>query len=397
MKNVIIVSLLIWTFSYAASARLMFEKKDPNTELDTAKLIKKAGYPAEAHVVLTDDGYLLMMHRIPGKPGAPTIYLQHGIIGSSADWILNAIQGNENSLAFLLADAGYDVWLGNIRGNTYSRGHVSLSTDDLMYWNFSWHEVGIYDLPAMINYIVNMTGKPLKAYVGYSMGTTCFYVMGSERPEMLELMQSSYSLAPIAFVKHFKGFLRLLEPFSNELRLFLHVMGEGEILPQNFAIKILSKYFCSINHMEEKVCSNLMFTLTGFDNLQFNYSMMPVISTHVPAGASSKMVFHYVQEMRSGYFRQFDYGEAANMLKYNNLEPPSYDVSKIKVPHTIVCASNDWLSQPADVDQLISKLSIKPTVYKVPYENFNHVDYLFAINASKLVYEPLIRMINESN
>ena len=39
------------------------------------------------------------------------------------------------SLAFVLADLGFDVWLGNFRGNAYSRRHVSLDPDvDLEFW-----------------------------------------------------------------------------------------------------------------------------------------------------------------------------------------------------------------------------------------------------------------------
>jgi hypothetical protein len=36
----------------------------------------------------------------------------------------------DQSLAFLLADNGFDVWLANTRGTKYSRGHASLSPND---------------------------------------------------------------------------------------------------------------------------------------------------------------------------------------------------------------------------------------------------------------------------
>ncbi len=49
----------------------------------------------EMHQVTTEDGYILMLHRIPypkgqnsGPIGRPVL-LQHGVIESSADWVLN--------------------------------------------------------------------------------------------------------------------------------------------------------------------------------------------------------------------------------------------------------------------------------------------------------------------
>lgn len=61
-------------------------------------------------------------------------------------------------IAFQLADQGYDVWMGNARGNSWSREHESLTIDDANFWKFSWHEVGTIDLPAMIDYVLEQTG-----------------------------------------------------------------------------------------------------------------------------------------------------------------------------------------------------------------------------------------------
>lgn len=61
-------------------------------------MIRREGYYAESHIVETEDGYLLTMHRIPGAVGSPdagmkikkkpSVILQHGLLSSSADWVI---------------------------------------------------------------------------------------------------------------------------------------------------------------------------------------------------------------------------------------------------------------------------------------------------------------------
>ena len=58
-------------------------------------MVSKEGYPVETHQVITEDGYILRMHRIPhGKRSLrtegerPAVYIQHGITSSSADWLV---------------------------------------------------------------------------------------------------------------------------------------------------------------------------------------------------------------------------------------------------------------------------------------------------------------------
>ena len=60
-------------------------------------LIQYHGYPAETHWVTTEDGYVLGIHRIPGRAASssrssssssPAVILAHPLLSSSAEWIV---------------------------------------------------------------------------------------------------------------------------------------------------------------------------------------------------------------------------------------------------------------------------------------------------------------------
>lgn len=72
------------------------------------------------------------------------------------------------SLGYMLSDLGYDVWMGNARGNRYSKNHTSLNSDYMEFWDFTFHEMGKYDLPANIDYILSKTGYDQLHYIGHS-------------------------------------------------------------------------------------------------------------------------------------------------------------------------------------------------------------------------------------
>lgn len=74
--------------------------------------------------------------------------------------------------AFVAARNGFDVWLGNSRGNKYSMAHASLSSKNEDYWQFDWEDMGDYDIPAALDYVSSVTGFQKSAYIGHSQGTT---------------------------------------------------------------------------------------------------------------------------------------------------------------------------------------------------------------------------------
>ena len=99
----------------------------------------------------------------------------HGHYMDATTWFYPSVFGltaedHELPLPLRLVNEGYDVWLGNMRGTQYSRGHETLDSTDIYsgYWNFSWKEKSTLDFPAAISAIKEETGGKNVAYIGAS-------------------------------------------------------------------------------------------------------------------------------------------------------------------------------------------------------------------------------------
>ena len=102
-------------------------------------VVKEKGFEFEKHYAETSDGYYLEIHRIykgdtkgtanishfksnktiqmTKISGKKAVFLQHGLMDSSA--------------------TGYDVWLGNVRGNVYSTRHKVYGLNEDQFWDFT--------------------------------------------------------------------------------------------------------------------------------------------------------------------------------------------------------------------------------------------------------------------
>ncbi|XP_012225601.1 lipase 3-like isoform X2 [Linepithema humile] len=323
------------------------------------------------------------------------VIISHGLISSSADWVL---LGPHKALAYTLCDNGFDVWLANARGNTYSKCHKYYSTKDREFWNFSWHEIGYYDIPAMIDYVLEKTGHSQLYYIGHSQGTTAFYVMGSERPEYNAKVKTMISLAPIAFLSNQRSpLLKLIVHFYSLMEWGSHICNIHEWFPRNkWQTRIMSTFMRNAPCMVTKgFCSCWFYLIAGFGSDQLDKSMLPLIFGHFPAGSSTKQIIHYSQIIISESFRKFDYGSKENLALYGSTQPPKYRLERIKVPIAIFYSENDFLADYADIQKLVTRLPNVIQVKKIAYEKFNHIDYLWGRDARTFLYNSIVAILKK--
>ncbi|XP_063892998.1 lipase 1-like [Helicoverpa armigera] len=374
-----------------------------DANLDVPGLIRKYRYPLEVHNVTTEDGYILEMHRIPHGRDAnndpnqrrPVVFVMHGLLCSSADFVL---MGPGSGLGYILAEEGFDVWMGNARGNYYSRRHVRLNPDAILstaFWKFSWDEMGTKDLPAMIDYVLEATGEQRLHYVGHSQGTTAFFVLGSMLPAYNAKIISMQALAPVAYMAHNKNLLlKMLAPYSNNIESIASLMGIGEFLPHSIIFTWAGEALCRDEVVFQPICSNILFLIGGWNENQHNATMMPVILGHTPAGSSVRQLAHYGQGISGKQFRRYDHGSAlSNYRAYGSIKPPRYDLSKITTPVFLHYSDTDPLAHVEDVETLFRELGRPIGKFRVPQATFSHIDFMYGINAKELVYNRAINLI----
>jgi lysosomal acid lipase/cholesteryl ester hydrolase len=123
--------------------------------------------------------------------------------------------------------------------------------------------------------------------------------------------------------------------------------------------------------------------------------MLPVIMGHSPAGAAAKQMIHFGQVTRAQRFRQYDYG-ALNLQIHGQLTPPLYDLSRISTPIYMYHSTNDWMATPEDVALLHAELPNVALKYLVSMPEFNHMDFVWAINVRSLLYNRVIQSMREA-
>uniref|UniRef100_A0A1Y1LV43 Lipase n=1 Tax=Photinus pyralis TaxID=7054 RepID=A0A1Y1LV43_PHOPY len=367
---------------------------NPDHELEVPDIARRHGYPIEIYNVTTSDGYILTVFRIPhgrlsNKTSKKPLFLQHGITLNAGSFLIIG----KKSLGFMLADAGYDVWLGNFRGSRYSNNHTHLDHRSESYWNFSFHENGVFDLDAQINLISTVTRRKI-IYVGFSMGTTAAYIYFSTYPDQ-DKLKFFVGLAPVTYVEDVWVMKVLVRPWTL-VAGFVQRLTHGRMYPRPFMPFYLYKLICFPYPFQIKMCQMIDMLIMGLNYEENDPETLPVSLLYNSDAVSVNTFWHFYQLVHANKFQYFDYGESGNLEKYNKSTPPLYDLSKVNVENHLFYAENDKLAPVKNVKRLFGDLPKTHIhkLYQVKDERFNHIDFVSGKNADRLVYRPVINLLN---
>uniref|UniRef100_A0A8C3C746 Partial AB-hydrolase lipase domain-containing protein n=1 Tax=Cairina moschata TaxID=8855 RepID=A0A8C3C746_CAIMO len=330
------------------------------------QMICYRGYPSEEYEVLTRDGYYVILNRIPHgreKPGnggpKPVVFLQHGLLGEGSNWVENL---SNNSLGFILADSGYDVWLGNSRGTRWSQRHQHLSTDQVEFWDFSFHEMAMYDLPAMINFVLRKTGQKQIYYVGYSQGATIAFIAFSSMPELAQKIKMFFALAPAVIIKHAKSPIMKMAFLSG-------CFGKCIVW------QLLSLFLT--------ICKELYLECFSLQ------TRLDVYTAHYPDRTSVKNVIHWAQVGSLKESRR-----TLNVSVSLQEIPPSYQLEKMTVPTAVWSGGEDWAADWRDVHLLLPRIA--HVVSYVHIADWNHWDFIWGLDAPGRLYSHILALMERS-
>ncbi|CAD5317141.1 unnamed protein product [Arabidopsis thaliana] len=380
-----------------------------NTDTRTCQdVITELGYPYEAIRVITSDGYVLVLERIPRRDARKAVFLQHGVLDSSMGWVSNGVVG---SPAFAAYDQGYDVFLGNFRG-LVSRDHVNKNISSKEFWRYSINEHGTEDIPAMIEKIHEIKTTELKlcqpnideeinqeepyklCAICHSLGGAAIlmYVITRKIKEKPHRLSRLILLSPAGFHEDSNLGFTIVEYIFLFISPVLARIVPAFYIPTRFFRMLLNKLARDFHNYPALggLVQTLMSYVVGGDSSNwvgvlglphYNMNDMPAVSFRVAQ--------HLAQIKHTGKFRMYDYGSrSANMEVYGSPEPLDLGESYkfIDVPVDLVAGRNDKVIRSSMVKKHYNVM--RDAEVDVSFNEFEyaHLDFTFSHREELLRY-----------
>lgn len=380
-----------------------------NTDARTCQdVITELGYPYEAIHVITDDGYILLLERIPRRDSRKAVYLQHGVLDSSMGWVCNGVVG---SPAFAAFDQGYDVFLGNFRG-LVSREHVDRNISSRQYWRYSINEHGTKDIPAMIEKIHEVKTSELKLRYPefdeensdeqpYNLCAIChslggagilMYVITRRIEQKPHRFSRLILLSPAGFHDDSNLAFTLIEHIFLALAPIIVKIVPAFYIPTRFFRMLLNKLARDFHNYPAVggLVQTLMSYVVGGDSSNWVGVLgLPHYNMNDMPGVSFYVALHMAQMKRTGKFRMFDYGNPdANLQVYGSPEPVDlgeyFDL--IDIPVDLVAGRKDKVIRPSMVRKYYNLMEAAGVEVSYNEYEYAHLDFTFSHREELLAY-----------
>jgi len=372
---------------------------DPALNYDFMQLVRSHGYNVEEHYVETKDGYILGIHRVLSSEtqnnrrilNSPNYnnfkgvaFFQHGFMQSSEAWIA---RGPGKALVYNLVDQGYDVWLGNNRGNKYSYKHVKYSTHSDKFWNFSLDDFAMYDIPTMIEFVLNQTGSPSLFYIGFSQGTAQAFAAFSLNPNLASKINLFVALAPATRVKELKNPVVSAVATSRPKLVFL-LFGKRAILGETLFWRSVLSW-----QVYAWVIDFFLEFLFGWKTRNLDSKEKPMLYAHLYSYSSVKCLVHWFQIAKSQNFQAFD--DNIIIRHTTNYKPyvlPNYSPSRIVCPVAIFYGGKDTVPE---MNWLLKQVPEGTFIHCE--DSYEHLDFMWAKDAPDVIDKKVIDLLGGYN
>ena len=351
------------------------------------EFIERYGHKLEEYDVTTEDGYIINLWHLNPKfdvNSEKVIFLQTGFVCTG----ILFFELEENSMPYVLQEKGYDVWIGNNRGSKVSTKHVSKNPKDLNgdYWEFSADHFIKYDIPSEINFIKNKTGAEKIDYVGYSEGSTLFFMLYMDNPQFVE--SSINKFISIGTV-------------PNLLDVPYTLMFILDANTDYFKIaKPLNKAF----QLSDKTRTQLVKAVQNYPKaIEILFQELGIITNRTKAENFIHFFSYYPSDTSIYHFYQWDKIQEEKKLVYyspkseENDEIKEYDLNVLKnwkIKALMTRSKCDDFSQYDEVTKLYDTIQNKSliTLYDIEYA---HLDFFFAKSALDDFYIPMVNFLDK--
>ena len=108
----------------------------------------------------------------------------------------------------------------------------------------------------------------------------------------------------------------------------------------------------------------------------------------------SKMIALHFQSRKNYSFEELDFGIPGNEERYDSPTPPPYRLDSLGVPITIYWGGQDSVASPRNIEKILLELRgdpESPEVRDVLVSHYSHIDFVWGLDAAKVVYPDIIK------